>query len=159
MLLVSGEHERQPPSGRTVACQLGGGEEHRGHRALHVAGAESIQVAVVDAPDERVARPHRVADRFRVEVTAEGELASTGSEVEVDDEVGTARLGGEHSRRRQAQLGADVGDDAGGGALVTRWVGARRGDETLGQLDHVGFGPPFQSRATLGFGVDERQTA
>ena len=65
----------------------------RGRGQSEITG--TVEMVVVDAPDERVARPHRVADRLRVEVTAEREMASAGSEVEVDDEVGTARPGAE----------------------------------------------------------------
>ena len=94
VLLVGGEHERQPAGGRGIVRQRGG-QQHRRHGAFHVAGAEPVEVTVVDPGDERVARPRRAADRLGVEMSAEREVASARAEVEVDDEVGTGRVCGD----------------------------------------------------------------
>src|SRR5690606_36899774 len=143
ILLVGAEDEGHG-SLFQVATGLGGRSDHGSDRPLHVGDSPAPQrVGDHDSP-ERVGLPVALSDRLGVEVAAQGEVAATGTEPDLDDEVGTLfrphQPGG-----GKTETVAPGSDQLGGGPLVTSGVDAGHGNELRGELWDVDLPPgPFK---------------
>jgi len=135
VLLVGREKEAKPAALRRVRSESRRGDDHGCDRALHVDGASAVEAVAVDCRAVGRDAPDRGADRLRVEVAREAQVASAGAEVDRRQQVRPTLAAGDHRRAWQPELAQRIDHDSRDRPLVAGWVRARRVDQPPCELD------------------------